>query len=162
MGAFSNQIPIQWGTSSYGKWRSFPINFPQRGKMRQSPLYRDNLGNWYSYFFHSMGVFYRMGCFIPVLWYISSHGLCMDFQINFPQHGKMQQNPLNEESLGCWFPYFSIVWVVFSTRSSSCGILHHTGNACVSSSISHSTGKCNKTHHMREVWKIGTYTFPIV
>ena len=28
--------------------------------------------------------------------------------------------------------------------------------------ISHSTGKCSKTHHMRRTWKIGTHFFPIV
>ena len=36
------------------------------------------------------------------------------------------------------------------------------GNAWVSPSISHSTGKCNKTHRMRWTWETGTHTFPIV
>ena len=35
-------------------------------------------------------------------------------------------------------------------------------NAWVSPSISHSTGKCNKTFRMGWTWKIGTHTFPIV
>ena len=36
------------------------------------------------------------------------------------------------------------------------------GNAWVSLYISHSTGKCNKTHGIGKVWEIGTHTFPIV
>ena len=36
------------------------------------------------------------------------------------------------------------------------------GTAWVSPSISHSTGKCNKTHSMGKTWEIGNQTFPIV
>ena len=36
------------------------------------------------------------------------------------------------------------------------------GNAWVFPSISHSTGKCNKTHHMERTWEIGTHIFPVV
>ena len=36
------------------------------------------------------------------------------------------------------------------------------GNAWVFSSISHSMGKCNKTHRMGKTWEIGIHTFPIV
>ena len=35
------------------------------------------------------------------------------------------------------------------------------GNAWVYPSISHSTGKCNKTHCMGRTWEIGTHTLPI-
>ena len=85
---------------------------------------------------------------------------------------------------------FPIIWVLFPIRFPSYGILHYMKNAgvsqsisllgaffpldshpmvCfiiwkmhrVSSSISHSSGKCNKTHHMGWTWKIGTYTFPV-
>ena len=34
-------------------------------------------------------------------------------------------------------------------------------NAYIFPSISHSTGKCNKTHGMEKVWEIDTHTFPI-
>ena len=34
---------------------------------------------------------------------------------------------------------------------------HHMGNAWVSSYISHSTGKCNKTHGMGKVWEIDNH-----
>ena len=39
---------------------------------------------------------------------------------------------------------------------------HHNGNAWVFPSISHSMGKCNKIHHMKRTWEIGTHTFPKV
>ena len=42
---------------------------------------------------------------IPILWYTSSYGKCMCFLVNFPQYGKIQQNPSNGKSLGNWFPY---------------------------------------------------------
>ena len=57
---FSHPIPILWYTSSYGKCMGFPINFPQYGKMQQNPWYGKSLGNWYSYFFHSMGAFFPL------------------------------------------------------------------------------------------------------
>ena len=149
---FSHPIPILWYTSSYGKCIGFPTNFPQYGKMQQNPLYGEDLGNWYSYFSHSMGAFlpldsYPMVLFItwetygfsnqfpiarensaktikwekpgkyffhsmdalfhqiPILWYTSAYDKCMGVPINFPQHGKMQQNP--GEGLGNWYSCFS-------------------------------------------------------
>ena len=45
---------------------------------------------------------------------------------------------------------FSIVWVLCTIRFLSPGILHHMVNAWVSPSISHSTGKSEKTHRMGE------------
>ena len=44
---------------------------------------------------------------IPILWYTSAYGKCMGFPINFPQYGKMQQNPWYGDSLGNWYSYFS-------------------------------------------------------
>ena len=41
---------------------------------------------------------------------------------------------------------FFIVWVVFSIRFPSYGMLHHMGNAWVFSSIFHSIGKDSETH----------------
>ena len=38
----------------------FPINFPNYGKMQRNPWYRESLGNWYSYFSYSMGVFFQL------------------------------------------------------------------------------------------------------
>ena len=57
---------------------------------------------------------------------------------------------------------FSVVWMLFSIKVPSCGILHHMGNAWVSPPVSHCTRKCNKVHRMGRTWEIGTHTFPIV
>ena len=59
--------------------------------------------------------------------------------ILFPQHG-------------CFFPI----------RFPSYGILQHMGNSSVPPYISHSMGKCNKTHGVEKLWEIDTHTFPIV
>ena len=74
---FFYQIPILWYTLSYGKCMSFLIIFHSLGKVRkthrmgkawkisprenpQDPSHLKNLGNWYSYFSHSMGAFFQL------------------------------------------------------------------------------------------------------
>ena len=105
------------------------------------------------------------------------------FSHQFPITLERQPKPSNGESLGNWFPaifykthciwrtweigthIFPIVWVFFSIRFPSCGILHHMGNAWVFSSIPHSMRKGRKTHQMGEAWEIGfkvNSTKPIV
>ena len=111
----------------------FSISFPWYGEMQQSPSYRVNLVNWYSYFSHSMGDFRHK---IPILWYTSSYGKCMGLPINFSQYREMQQNPLYGENLGNWYSYSSyMVWVFFPIRFPFYGIFHHMGNGCVFSSF---------------------------
>ena len=56
----SQLIPILWYTWSYGKWMGSHINFPWYRKMQQNPSYGEDLGNWYSYFSHSMGAFFPL------------------------------------------------------------------------------------------------------
>ena len=140
----------------HGKCMGFLINFPQNKKTQQNPSYWEGLGNWYSYFSHSIGAFFHQ---TPILWYSTLHGKCMGFLINFQQHGKIQQKPLNGESLGN-FHIFFIVRVLFSIRFPFYGILQYMRNVWVSPSISHSMGKCNKT--LGKSWEIGNHTFPIV
>ena len=48
---------------------------------------------------------------------MSSYGKCMGFLINFPQYGKMQQNPWYGESLGNWYSYFSHMVTFFPSDS---------------------------------------------
>ena len=55
------------------------------------------------------------------------------------------------------FPYYG--WF-FLIRFQSYGILLHMGNAWVSPSISHSTGKCNKSHRRGEPGKLVLMLFP--
>ena len=99
---FAHKTPILWYTPSYGKCMGFPINFPWYKKMQQNHSNGENLGNWYSYFSHSMVAFLLLDSyhFINfILWEMNG------FLINFPPHWKRQQNPLNGESLRNWFPY---------------------------------------------------------
>ena len=51
------------------------------GNILQNPSYWENLGNWHSYFSHSMVSFFHL---IAILWYTLSHAKCMGFPINFP------------------------------------------------------------------------------
>ena len=50
----------------------------------------------------------------------------------------------------------------FRIRFPSYGVPHRIKNTWVSLSISHSTGRCNKTHRMRRTWKISAHNFPIL
>ena len=79
---FSHPIPIQRYTSSYGKCMGFPINFPQYGKMQQNPWYGGSLGNWYSYFSHSMGAIFQSDSY-PMVYIIiwKMHGFSHQFLI---------------------------------------------------------------------------------
>ena len=162
---FSHQIRIVWYTSWYGKCMGFPISFPQYRKMQQNPSSRENLGNWYSYFSHSIDAVFPLDSHFMVYFitwevHVFSH--------QFPITRENTAKPSNGESLGNWFPVifykahcmqrtcvigshtFPKVWVIFSIRFPSYGTLHHLGNAWVSPSTSQTTGKCNKTHGMRK------------
>ena len=83
------------------------------------------------------------------------------FSHKFPQYRKMQ--PMvwgkSEKLIFILFPWYGFFC---SIRFASYGILYYMGNTWVSPSISHSPGKCNKTHRMGWTWEIGTHTFPIV
>ena len=57
------------------------------------------------------------------------------------------------------FPYYGYFFPIWFP---SCDILHHMENACIFPSISHCTGKCNKTYCVRRNWAVVTHIFPIV
>ena len=134
----------------------FPINFPQHGKMQQNPLYGESLGNWYSYFSHGMGVFfpYRMGAFFPIRFpsYGIVHDIGSEWVFSSISHsiGKDSETHQMRKAWEIGSHIFSIIWVLFSIRLPSCGILHHMGNAWVLSSVSHSMRKGRKTYWMGE------------
>ena len=94
---------------------------------------------------------------IPILWHTLSYGKCMGFPINFPQYRKMQQNSWYVENLGNWCSHYGRF---FSIRFPFYGILHHMGNACVFSLISHNLGKDSQNHRMGKVWEIGSRKYP--
>ena len=91
-------------------------------------------------------VYHRM-----TLWYTSSYGNCTCFLIDLPYHGKSSKIPRKAKAWEIGFhTFFHSMSVFFTIRFPSCGILHHMKNAWASPSISHSTGKSNNTHRMRE------------
>ena len=51
------------------------------------------------------------------------------------------------------FPYYGRF---FAIRFPFYGILHHLGNTCVFSLISHNLGKDSQNHRMGKVWEIGS------
>ena len=166
---FYHPIPILCYTSTYGKCMGFPINFPHYGKMQQNPWYGESLGNRYLYFSHSMGAFFPLDSHSMIYFIIwEMHGFPHQFLI-------VRENATKRIVLGepgklvlILFPYYGRI---FSIRFPFYGILHHKGNACLFSLISHNLGKYSQNHRMGKVWEIGsqwrtweigTHTFPIV
>ena len=90
--------------SSYGKYLCFPINFPQYRKMQQNPWYGKSLGNWYSYFSHSMGVFFPSDSHSMVYFSIwEMHG----FSHRLPTVWENATKPMVWGSLGQRYSFFS-------------------------------------------------------
>ena len=124
----------------------------------QKPLHGVNLRNWYSYFSHSMGAFCPNDSY-PTVYFI----IC-------EIHGFFHQFPIVQENatkLIVWGEPGKLVLILFpycgrffSIRFPFYGILHHMGNACVFSLISHNMGKDSQTHRMGKVWQIGSRKYP--
>ena len=55
---------------------------------------------------------------------------------------------------------FPMLWALFFSRFPFYGILHHMGNVCVFSLISHNLGKDSQNHRMGKVWEIGSRKYP--
>ena len=100
---------------------------------------------------------------IPILWYTSSYGKIYGFSYEFLIVQENSTKPILWggpaklvlillPQYGCFFPI----------QFTSCGMLHYMGNAWVFPSISYSTKKFNKTHHMGRTWEIVTNNFSIV
>ena len=125
---FSHPIPILWDTSAYGKCMGFPINFPQHGKMHQNPWYGENLGNWHSYFSHSMGAFFRLDSHSMVYFIICEiHWFPLPFSVAW-------ENAVKSIELGeprNLVPIFPLTYGQFSSiRFPFYGIFcYHRGNA---------------------------------
>ena len=145
----SHPIPILWYTSAYGKCMGFPINFAQYGKMQQNPWCRESLGNWYSYFSHSMGAFFPLNSH-PMAYFIiwEMHGFPHQFLIVWENATKLIVWGEPEKLVLILFPYYGCS---FSIRFPFYGILHHMGNACVFSLISHNMEKDSQTDRKGKV-----------
>ena len=90
--------------------------------------------------------------------------------IIWEMHGFPNQFPIVQENatkLIVWgepgklvlllFPYYGRF---FSIRFPFYGILHHMGNVCVFSLISHNLGKDSQNHRMGKVWEIDSRKYP--
>ena len=122
-------------------------------KILQSPSHVENLGNWYSYFSHSMGNFFPLDSHSMVYCIICElHGFPHQFPIAW-------ENPAKSIGLGepkKLAPIFSLTYGHFSSiRFPSYGILYHMGNAWFFPAISNSTGKCSKIH--LQAWNFSAF-----
>ena len=144
--------------SSYGKCMGFPVNFPQYGKMQQNPWCRESLGNWYSYFSHSMGVFLPLDSH-PMVYFIKweMHGFPCQFLIVQENATKLIVWGEPGKLVLILFGYFGRIFYI---RFPFYGILYHMGNACVFSLTSHNLGKGSQNHRMGTVWEIGSRKYP--
>ena len=127
--------------------------------MQQNPSYRDSLGNWYPYFFNSIGAFFLSDCH-PLVYFIifEMYGLPHQFAIAWENDAKL----IEQGEPGKWIPIFPLsLGSFFSIRFPCYGILHHMWNPWVSQSIFHSMGKYSKIHRVGRAWEIGTHTFLI-
>ena len=104
----------------------------------------ENLGNWYSYFSHSMGAFFQLDLHCKVYFIICEiHG----FPHQFPIAWENSANSIKLREPRKLVPIFSLMYGHFSSiRFRSYGILYHMRNAWFFLSISNSTGKCSKIH----------------
>ena len=146
--------------------------------MQQNLSYGVNLGNWYSYFFHSMGHLSPYNSHPTVRFLIwEMHGFPHQFLIVEEYAAKLIVWGENGKLVVILFPYY---WHFFPIRFPFYGTLHHMGNVCVFSLISNNTGKGSQNHPMGEIlrnwfpeisykthcmwrtWEIGTHTFSIV
>ena len=107
------------------EWGKFGRLVP--GNILRNPLYVENQGNWYSYFFHSMGAFFQLDSHSMVYFKIREiHGLPLQFPIAW-------ENAVKSMGLGeprKLVPIFSLTYEYFSSiRFPFYGIFcYHRGN----------------------------------
>ena len=127
----------------------FPHKFPQHGKMQQNQWYGESLGNWYSYFSHSMGAFFPLDSLLyGILYYMKNAWVSHQFPTVKENATELIVWGEPGKSVLILFPYYGRF---FPIRFPIYGILHQMGNACVFSLISHNMGKDSQTHPMGKV-----------
>ena len=138
---FSHQFSIAWENATK------PIAWGEPGKL--VVILFPQYGQFFPIRFPSYGI----------LHHLEMHG----FSHQFPIVRENATKPIAWGKPGklviILFPQYGYF---FPIRFSFYDILHHMGNVWVFPSISHSTGKCNKTHRMGKAWEIGNHAFPIV
>ena len=125
MHVFSHKFPITWEkTAKPIEWGKSEKLVP--ANILQNPLYVENLGNWYSYFFHSIGAFFPLHSHSMVYFIICEiHGFPHQFPIAC-------ENAVKSIELGeprKLVPIFSLTYGYFSSiRFPFYGILcYHMG-----------------------------------
>ena len=104
------------------------------------------LGNWYSYFCHSMSIFFPLDSH-PMVYFVTWKMDGFPHQFSTAQENEAKSIKLQEP--GKLVPILSPKYEYFpSIRFLSYGILYHMGNAWLFPSISDSTGNCSKIHPM--------------
>ena len=126
--------------------------------MQQNPSNGVNLENWDSHFSHSMSDFSPYD-FHPTVYFIiwKMHAFPNQFPIVQENAAKLIVWGETGKLVLILFPYYGRF---FSIRFPFYGILHHMGNACVFSLISHNLGKDSQNHRMGKVWEIGSRKYP--
>ena len=140
---------------------NFLINFPLHGKrqknlieweksgrlvprkIQQNLLNVQNLGNWYSYFSHSMFAFFPLDLHLMVYFIICEiHGPPHQFSIAW----EYAANSIELRKPGKLVPIFSATYVNFSSiRFPSYGTLYQMGKIWLFPSISNSTENATKS-----------------
>ena len=152
----THTFPIVWVLFShpmvyFSIWEmhGFSHRFPTVWDNAIKPIVWGSLGHRYSYFSHSMGAFFSSGSHPMIYFSIwEMHG----FPHKFPTIRENATKPMAWGKSGKLIPtLFPQYGCFFSIRFLFYGILHHMGDVWVSPSISHSTGKCNKTLRMDEL-----------
>ena len=122
--------------------------------MQQNPSYWVNR----EFLSHSMGDFSPYD-FHPMVYFIiwEMHGFPSQFHIVQENATKLIVWGEPGKSVLILFPYYG---QFISIRFPFYGILHHMGNACVFSLISHNLGKDSQNHWIGKVWEIGSRKYP--
>ena len=90
MHVFSHWFPITWEkTAKTIEWGKFGKLVPCNILNIKIPLYVENLGNWYSYFSHSVGAFFPLDSYFMVYFIIYEiYGFPLQFPIAQENAGK--------------------------------------------------------------------------
>ena len=139
----SVSISQSMGNSRKTHWMVKPEKLIS-GKILENPSYEENLGNWFSYFSHSMSAFFQLDSHSMVYFIICEiHGFPHQFPIAWENAAKSIELGKSRKMK----PIFSLTYGHSSSiRFPSYGILHQMGNAWFFPSIFNSTGKCSRFH----------------
>ena len=103
----------------------------------------------------------------PIVWVISVHTISIIWYTSWVSYWISHSTRKCNIKLIVWGEPGKLVLTLFpcygrffSIRFPFYGILHHVGNACVFSLISHNLGNNSQNHRMGNVWEIGSQKYP--